>query len=210
LIHELRTYTVIPGKLNEYLRLAAEVGEPARGERYGRLEGHWYSEFGALNQVVQLRSYADLAERERLRPELARSEAWQQYLQRSQPLLSSQANKILRPSAPLGEPGGKGNLYELRWYRTQPGQAQTWLRHFEAILPLREKYMKRVGLWQSEIGPLNEVLHIWAFPDLAQRSAARAQLGREPEWQRFLEVSTPLLAEMHNALLLPSPHSPRQ
>jgi len=31
MIYELRTYTLIPGKQGEYLKLNAEVGRPTRG-----------------------------------------------------------------------------------------------------------------------------------------------------------------------------------
>jgi len=39
MIYELRTYTLIPGKQGEYLKLNAEVGRPTRGQKYGTLEG---------------------------------------------------------------------------------------------------------------------------------------------------------------------------
>src|SRR5260370_41360201 len=70
MIYELRTYTLIPGKQGEYLKLNSEVGRPTRGQKYGTLEGSWTTEFGTLNQFVTLWSYADLGEPERLRSEL--------------------------------------------------------------------------------------------------------------------------------------------
>lgn len=211
MIYELRTYTLVPGKQAEYLRLSAEVGRQARGDRYGVLEGHWYTEFGTLNQVVHLWRYADLGERERLRAELARNEAWTQgYLPQIRPLLLAQENKILTAALPVQAPAGRGHLYELRWYRTHVGKAGEWLAHFKAVMPAREKYMHRVGLWQTEMGQLNEVIHMWAFTSLDERAAARARLAQDPEWQKFLPLSSPLLAHMQATILNPSPHSPMQ
>jgi hypothetical protein len=211
MIHELRSYTLVPGKQGEYLKLAAGVGREARGDRYGTLAGHWYTEFGTLNQVVHLWSYADLGERARLRAELARNEDWtQRYLPHSRALTVTQENKILSPALPLAPPGDRGNVYELRWYRTHAGRAPDWIRLFQAVLPTREKYMRRVGLWQTEVGPLNEVVHLWAFRDLNERAAARAQLAQEPEWQSFLTSSLALLTQMQSVILMPSPHSPMQ
>ena len=46
MIHELRTYTLVPGKQGEYLKLSGDVGRKARGDKYGKLEGHWFTEFG--------------------------------------------------------------------------------------------------------------------------------------------------------------------
>ena len=71
MIYELRTYTLMPGKQGEYLKLNGEIGRKIRGDKYGKLEGYWSTEFGMLNQLVHLWSYADLNERERLRGELS-------------------------------------------------------------------------------------------------------------------------------------------
>jgi len=40
MIHELRTYTVKPGKLAEYVEKAGAIGRPIRGDRYGTLLGY--------------------------------------------------------------------------------------------------------------------------------------------------------------------------
>lgn len=49
MIHELRIYTLYPGKQAEYLRLQKEVSRPIRGDKYGKLEGCWTTEIGPLN-----------------------------------------------------------------------------------------------------------------------------------------------------------------
>lgn len=209
MIYELRTYTLVPGTQAKYIQLSAEVGRKARGDRYGKLEGHWYSEFGTLNQAVHLWSYAGLDERDRLRAELAKNEEWTKgYLPQTRGMIAAQENKILRAAVDLTPPTDTGHVYELRWYRTQVGKAPEWINHFKGILPLREKYTRRVGLWTSEIGSLNEVVHMWAYKSLDERAAARARLAQEPEWQKFLGTATPLLLQMQSTILNPSPHSP--
>jgi hypothetical protein len=50
MIYELRTYTLKPGTLPEYLKHHEETGRPIRGDRYGTLVGGWTTEFGTLNQ----------------------------------------------------------------------------------------------------------------------------------------------------------------
>jgi hypothetical protein len=122
----------------------------------------------------------------------------------------AQETKILSPAVPLTPPDTTGNVYELRCYRAQVGRAPEWIGHFKEVLPIREQYMRRVGLWQTEIGPLHEILHLWAFRDLNERADARAKLAQEPDWQRFLASSVPLLNQMQALILLPSPHSPMQ
>jgi len=209
MIYELRTYTLLPGKQGEYLKLNNEVGRPVRGDKYGKLEGSWTTEFGTLNQYVHLWSYPSLDERDRLRGELAKNEDWSKgYTPKIRPLILAQENKFLSAQLPLKPPVEPGHVYELRTYRTQTGKAGEWLGHFKAIMPTREKYSKNVGLWQTEAGQLNEVVHLWAYRDLNHRAQTRAQVMQDPEWQAFLGKATPLLLEMRSVVLGPAPSSP--
>lgn len=209
MIYELRTYTLIPGKQGEYLKLNAKVGRPTRGQKYGTLEGSWTTEFGTLNQFVTLWSYPDLVERERLRAGLQKNEVWSRdYVPRILPILLAQENKILSAALPLKPPADGSHIYELRTYRTQVGKAGEWLGHFKAIMPVREKYSKNVGLWQTEVAQLNEVVHLWAYRDFNDRVAVRAKVAQDPEWQAFLGKGTSLLAEMRSIALTPAPASP--
>jgi len=77
-------------------------------------------------------------------------------------------------------------------------------------MPEREKYSKVVGLWATDAGQPNEVCHIWAYPDLNARAAARGNALKDPAWQEFLGKGTQLLEEMHSTIMLPAPHSPLQ
>jgi len=211
MIYELRAYTLIPGKQGEYLKLNAEIGRPTRGQNYGRPEGSWTTEFGTLNQFVTLWSYADLVERERLRTELQDNEVWRRdYVPRIFPILFAMENKILSTQLPLKSPTDGGHVYELRTYRTQVGRTGEWLGHFKAVMPVREKYSRNVGLWQTEVAQLNEVVHLWAYRDLNDRAAVCARVAQDPEWQAFLGKATPLLVEMRSIVLVPTPASPMQ
>lgn len=209
MIYELRTYTLFPGKQGEYLTLNEQVGRPIRGDRYGKLEGSWTTEFGLLNQYVHLWSYPSLDERERLRGELAKNEEWgKSYVPKIRPLIAAQENKILSPQLPFTPPVDSGHVYELRSYRAHTGKAGEWLGHFKAIMPVREKYSKNVGLWQTEAGQLNEVVHLWAYRNLNDRASVRGQVLQDPQWQAFLAKSAPLLLEMRSVVLNPAPSSP--
>ncbi len=209
MIYELRTYTLTPGKQPEYLKLNAEVGRPTRGDKYGKLEGGWTTEFGLLNQYVHLWSYPSLDERDRLRAELQKNEEWTKgYIPKIRPLILAQENKILSVVLPFKPPAEAGHVYELRWYRAQVGKIGEWLALFKGIMPVREKYSKNVGVWQTEMGQLNEAVHLWAYRDLNQRAEIRGNALRDPEWQKFLGASAPLLAEMRSSILNPTSVSP--
>ena|SRR5215813_6148789 len=212
MIYELRAYTVVPGKQADYLKINAEIGRPTRGQSYGTLHGSWTTEFGTLNQFVTIWSYADLVERERVRAALQSNEVWQRdYVPKIFPILLAMENKILSAQLPVKPPVDAGqHIYELRTYRTHVGKTGEWLGHFKTVLPIREKYSKNVGLWQTEVSQLNEVVHLWAYHDLNDRAAVRAKVTQDPEWQAFLSKATPLLVEMRSTILIPAPASPMQ
>jgi hypothetical protein len=209
MIYELRTYTLQPGTQAQYVKQSGEVGRKIRGDKYGTFQGGWTTEFGTLNQYVHLWAFADLNERDRLRGELARNEAWaKEYLPISRPLMLAQENKLLKPVVPVTPPADTGNIYELRWYRAHVGRAAEWLEMFKAVLPTRDKYTRRVGLWSTESGQLNEVVHMWVYKDLNDRAASRARMAQDPQWQAFIAKSPALLQHMQSVVLIPVPHSP--
>jgi hypothetical protein len=210
MIYELRTYTVKPGTLGDMVKAASTVSREIRGNDYGKLEGYWSSEIGALNQVMHLWSYRDFEERARLRAELAKNPRWtSEYTPLIHPLMMRQEVRLLNAVRAPVAPATPGNIYELRNYRAKTGGAvRKWIEAFTAVLPAREKYSKIVGLWQTEAGQPNEVCHIWAYPSLNARAEARANAMKDPAWQEFLGKGPPLLDEMHATIMLPAPHSP--
>jgi len=209
MIYELRTYTLKPGAQGQYLKLNQDVGRQVRGDAYGKLEGSWTTEIGPLNQFVHLWGYPSYEERTRLRGELARNRDWTEgYLPQIRPLIVEQENKLLSEVLPLQPPTGSGHVYELRTYRVHVGKTAEWLQHYTAIMPVREKYSKRVGLWQTEVAQLNEVVHLWAYRDLNDRAAVRARALQDPEWQAFVAKTAPLLTEMRSVAMNPAPASP--
>jgi hypothetical protein len=210
MLYELRTYTVKPGTLGDMVKAAATVSHEIRGNDYGKLEGYWASEIGALNQVMHLWSYPDYNERARVRGELGKNSRWvNEYLPLIRPLIARQDIRLLNAVRAPVAPASTGNIYELRNYRAKPlGAVKQWLDAFTAALPAREKYSKIVGLWQTEAGQPNEVCHIWAYPSLNARAEARSAALKDPAWQEFLGKGNALLDEMHSTIMLPTPHSP--
>jgi hypothetical protein len=208
MIHELRQYTLKPGKLAEYLEYARTIGRPARGNDYGVNHGYWTTEHGPLNQVWHLWSYESLKERARLRAELQKNKAWTtEYTPRILPLLERQDIRLIHPMKPIVPPAKEGGVYELRIYRTQVGHARRWAEAYLNIMPVREKYSPNVGLWVGEAPQPNEVLHMWNYPDGAARAATRAALFKDPEWNAFLKSVDGVVVEMQSTLLIPTAYS---
>jgi hypothetical protein len=209
MIYELRTYTVRQGTLPDVVKAASTVSVDIRGDKFGKLEGYWFTDIGPLNQVVHMWSYSDLNERARLRAELAKNSRWNtEYLPLIRPHVIRQdirlMNGVVGPTAPARTP----NVYELRTYRTKMGVVRQWADHLVNALPVREKYSKIVGLWITEAPQPNEICHFWAYSDLNERARVRAEAPKDPGWTSFLQTTAPMLEEMHSTILIPAPHSP--
>jgi len=60
---EERIYTLQPGKVAEYFRIEADHGADIYLKTMGRVVGVFATEFGALNQIVHMVAFEDLADR---------------------------------------------------------------------------------------------------------------------------------------------------
>jgi hypothetical protein len=209
MLYELRTYTFHPGKINEYLDVARNIGRPVRGQDYGINCGYWTSEFGSLNQIWHLWQYESYEQRARLRDALSKNERWnKEYVPAIRPLMQRQDIRFLNVVNGVNQPEKEGGFYDLRIYRFNPGRAAAWARDYKSILPMREKYSRNIGLWVGEAPQPNEVLHMWNYESLAQRAEARGRLFKDTEWLAFLARNAGAIVEMNNILLLPTDYSP--
>lgn len=100
-------------------------------------------------------------------------------------------------------------IYEHRTYRVGPGKAPEFLELYETEgLKVITKYAKLVGCWITESGPLNSVVFIWAYDDLAHRSAQRAKLSADRAWKNFVPKLLPYLVHQESMFLTPAAFSP--
>lgn len=81
-------------------------------------------------------------------------------------------------------------IVEHRTYTLKPLRTRDFLALYErAALPLQQKYLGRlVGFFVSEIGPLNQVVHLWAFDSLADREQRRAAMEADPLWAPYVDA----------------------
>jgi hypothetical protein len=96
-IIDLRTYTLYPGKLGEWLRLYREHGYPLQTRFLGEPIFFSTTDVGELNQAVHAWWYPSQAERERRRAELELHPPWVEYraLSARASLIQRQENKLL-------------------------------------------------------------------------------------------------------------------
>jgi hypothetical protein len=101
-------------------------------------------------------------------------------------------------------------VYEMRTYRLRTGTLPEYLRlvEEEGIAVQAEHLGHLVGYFFSEIGRLNEIVHIWAYASLDDRERRRAALAHDPRWVAFIPKIQALIEEMECRILKPAPFSP--
>lgn len=209
MIHELRTYTIQPSKFKDFVAHTAKVGIKLR-TKHSKVVGYWTTEIGELNQVVHLWEYENFDHRTRVRAALAKDKAWNtKYVSRSRPMLQHQESMVLVPADfwPFTPPSGNG-IYELRSYRLQAGKVPEWLEYFKTGLQARVKYSKPVGVWSSELGELNRVVHLWPYESLEHRARVRKAFMADPLWKETVVKLQPLMQVMESKILVPTEFSP--
>jgi hypothetical protein len=101
-------------------------------------------------------------------------------------------------------------FYEIRTYRLKNGAIPAYLKVVEEEgIAIQKKHLgELVGYFFSEIGPINEIVHIWGFLSLDDREARRGRLMADPEWQAFLPKIRDLIEVAENKIMKPAAFSP--
>ena len=96
-------------------------------------------------------------------------------------------------------------IYEMRTYTLRPRTLPEVLKRFGEAYEKRKRFSPLFAFWYTEIGPLNQIVHIWAFPSMDERSRRRKAMAEDPGWRTYLERGAQFLQVMENSFLLPAP-----
>ena len=99
-------------------------------------------------------------------------------------------------------------IIDHRTYNVKPGRLNECLKLYEEeAFPLQSEYLGHCVGWytSNDIGPLNQVVHMWAFKDLNDRADRRARMLADPAWGRFLANASDGLVNMENKMLRRTP-----
>jgi len=101
-------------------------------------------------------------------------------------------------------------IVEMRTYTTPAGKVPELAKAYQEFgenvqVPILGGL---IGAFTTEIGPLNQVIHLWGYEDMADRAKRRAELAANKDWPAYLKAAVPLLGAMENKILVPLPWSP--
>ncbi|MFK0333968.1 NIPSNAP family protein [Rhizobium sp. NPDC090275] len=102
-------------------------------------------------------------------------------------------------------------FYEIRTYKLKNGAIPEYLKVVEEEgIEIQKGHLGAlVGYFFSEIGTINEIVHIWAFSSLDDREVRRHSLMADPRWQAFLPKIRDLIQVAENKIMKPANFSPK-
>ncbi len=95
-------------------------------------------------------------------------------------------------------------IYELRTYTVKPGTLGDMVKAASTVSrDIRgDNFGKLEGYWLTEIGPLNQVLHMWSYNSFEERAKLRAELSKNPRWTgEYIPLIRPLLTHQSVRLM---------
>jgi len=96
-------------------------------------------------------------------------------------------------------------IYEIRTYTLKPGSVAEVEKRFGDAYDYRKKYSPLAAFWHTEIGPLNQIIHMWPYADHAERARVRAEAAKDPNWPPKIQE---FVLHMESEILVPFPFLP--
>lgn len=102
-------------------------------------------------------------------------------------------------------------LVDIRRYTVVPGKLKAYLEVYETYgLPVQRRHVgDPLGYFISEVGELNQVVHLWGYEDAADRQRRRAEMEKDPEWVEYKKKTATgqYLQRQENQLVVSAPWS---
>ncbi|KAJ1672589.1 hypothetical protein EV182_006883, partial [Spiromyces aspiralis] len=174
-----------------------------------KLVGSWKTEIGRLDTATHIwehKGYPALTEAKKY---LASSDEAIQFERRLVPLLRERENQVMLEFGfwPTSPPIVTGGLYELRSYTLLPGRLLEWEQNWRRGVECRKHNERMIGAWFSQLGELNQIHHMWAYPDLQSRKEMREAAWKEDGWAKTVYNTLRVVQHMDTQILAPLPFS---
>jgi len=96
-------------------------------------------------------------------------------------------------------------ILEMRTYVLKPGMTHNFVERFAEGLTARLQFSKLLGLWLSEVGGLNRVVHVWPYESLEDRERIGGEARKTGKWPPKTQE---FIITQENKFIQPAPFSP--
>ena len=217
MLHELRVYETMPGKLpalND--RFANHTTGFFKNHGIGML-GFWTDEIGDSNKLTYILSFDSMADREQKMTAFQADRAWQEVRAETEqdgPFVARVLNTFLQLTAYSPEPKVTTNVQELRTYEAVPGNLPAlndrFANHTNALF--QKHGIEVVGFWTEVVGTSNQLVYMLGYGGLGDREERWGAFQNDADWQKARaasEVNGPLVKRSHNRMIRRTAYSPR-
>src|SRR5262245_22865027 len=204
MIFEMRTYLLKPGSYPKIEELWGPM-IPARA-KLSRFGGLWRSEVGTLNQIIHIWPYDSVDQRDQVRADAVKQGIWPP---KTADLILEMESKILHPApfSPNFPPGEHGGIYEFRTYTYGPGAIPKVIEAWAPRIKARSEVSPLIFAGFTDIGGLNQWVHVWAYKNMGDRETKRAQAMKPGQWPPPRGEGV-VLHKQSNTFAIPAPWSP--
>ena len=101
-------------------------------------------------------------------------------------------------------------IVDVRTYTLIPRKMAKYLQLFEKhALPVMQRHgLELMGYYVSQIGPLNQVVHVWRYESLGDLENKRAARDADPAWGEYLALTDGMVLMQDNKIMRPTSFSP--
>jgi hypothetical protein len=96
-------------------------------------------------------------------------------------------------------------IIEMRTYTLKPGTTPDFEKAFEEDLQYRTKISPLGAFFRSDVGPLNQVIHIWPYESFAEKDRIGADARKTGHWPPKVRD---FLVTQESKVFQPAPFSP--
>tara|TARA_Y100001970_G_scaffold39940_1_gene49217 strand:- start:181 stop:525 length:345 start_codon:yes stop_codon:yes gene_type:complete len=98
-------------------------------------------------------------------------------------------------------------IVEQRIYTLYPGNHQNYLKLYEEEgLDIQLEILGTLlGYYYTDIGNLNQIIHMWGYESLNERNIRRKKLFNNKKWLLYIDKVRPLILKQENQIMFPAP-----
>jgi len=96
-------------------------------------------------------------------------------------------------------------IFEMRTYDLKPRTQPEVVKRFGEAYEKRKQLSEMAAFWHTEIGPLNQIIHIWPYKDLEERARIRAEAVKSGNWPPKISE---FVLNMRSEIMVPFSFSP--
>ena len=97
-------------------------------------------------------------------------------------------------------------IVEMRTYTLKPGTVPQFEERFAQALPARQTVSPLGAFFHTEVGPLNQVIHMWPYETLGERTRLRDEATKLQGWP---PNTREFVVDQKSQIFIPAPFSPK-